>query len=150
MQVGSGDIAMKSIRSLMIALAVAALAACASQPEKPNQRLLDYQASSGAPVNSFRYFSLWSWEALDRTHLSIYTRGNEAYLLTVDGGCQNLEWVNAIGLTSRMHEVTARFDKVLTGQMVPCTIMEIRPVDVGKLKAEEKLQKERKIEEKER
>lgn len=141
---------MKSVRSLMIALAVAVLAACASQPEKPNQRLLDYQAASGAPVNSFRYFSLWSWEALDRTHLAVYTRGNEAYLMTVDGGCQNLDFVNAIGLTSRMHEVNVRFDKVLTGEMVPCTIMEIRPVDVQKLKAEEKLQKERKIEEKER
>ena len=141
---------MKSVRPLIIALAVAALAACATQPEKPNQRLLDYQAASGTPVNSFRYFSLWSWEALDRTHLAIYTRGNEAYLLTVDGACQNLEWVNAIGLTSRMHEVTRGFDKVLTGQMVPCTVLEIRPVDVRKLKAEEKLQKERKIEEKER
>ena len=141
---------MKFARLLMITLAVAALAACASQPDKPNQRLLDYQAASGAPVNSFRYFSLWSWEALDRTHLAVYTRGNEAYLLNVDGGCQNLEFVTAIGLTSRMHEVTALFDKVLTGQMVPCTVMEIRPVDVQKLKAEEKLQKERKIEEKER
>ena len=141
---------MKYFRPLMMAVALMALAACATQPEKPSQRLLDYQAASGAQVNSFHYFSLWSWEALDRTHLAVYTRGNEAYLLTLDGGCQNLEFVTAIGLTSRMHEVTSRFDKVLTGQMVPCTIMEIRPVDVNKLKAEEKLQKERKIEEKER
>ncbi|HEX7813893.1 DUF6491 family protein [Dyella sp.] len=143
---------MKYVRSCIIVFIAAALAACATGPEKPNQRLLDYQAAAGAPVNSFRFFNLWSWEALDRSHLAVYTRGQEAYLLTVDGGggCQNLEWANAIGLTSRMHEVNARLDKVLVGGPGPCFIMEIRPVDVGKLRAEEKLQKQRKIEEKER
>jgi hypothetical protein len=141
---------MKLIRSLTIVLTVAALGACAAaQPEKPSQRLLDYQAAAGEPVNSFRYFSLWSWEALDRTHLAIYTRGNQAYLLTVDGGCQNLAWVNTIAITSHTNEVSARFDKVLTGRFVPCLILEIRPVDLGKLKAEERLQKERAIQVKE-
>ncbi|HEY9130308.1 MAG TPA: DUF6491 family protein [Dyella sp.] len=141
---------MKYLRSMLVALVVAALAACASAPDKPSHRLLAYEAASGAPVNSFRYFSLWSWEPLDRDRLAIYTRGNEAYLLTVDGGCRNLLFATAIGLTSLMHEVTIRFDKVLAGGNYPCTIMEIRPVDVQKLKAEERLQKERKIDEKER
>lgn len=140
---------MKHARPLWLATFVAALAACATGPQKPDQHLLDYQAAAGKSVPSFRYFTLWSWEPLDRNHLAVYTRSDEAYLLELDGGCQNLEFANAIGLTARMHEVTARFDKVLAGEF-PCTIMQIQPIDVKQLRAEEKAQRQRKIEEKER
>jgi hypothetical protein len=141
---------MKSVRLLMLALAVAAPVTYASQPGKSDQRLLDYQVASGAPADSFRYASFWSWEGLDHTHLAVYTRGDEAYLLTVDSGCGNLALVNSIFVTSRKQEVTAHLDRVLPEHMIPCTITEIRPVNLSKLKADEKVQKMRKIEDRER
>ena len=91
----------------------------------------------GPDQRSFRFYNdLWSWEPLGRDLLVVYTRPNQAWLLTV-GGCTDLEFTNAIGLTSNMHEVSVGFDKVLTGRHdFPCTITRIRPVDVAHLKAQ--------------
>jgi hypothetical protein len=62
------------------------------------------------------------------------------------GGCINLEYTNAIGLTSNLHQVSVGFDKVLTGwRDFPCTITDIRPVNVKQLKATQA--ERRKIEE---
>ena len=126
----------------------AALAACSSWPsaEHAAQRRADYEAAAGPSQRSFRFFNnLWSWEPLGKDLLAVYTRPNEAWLLTV-GGCINLEYTNAIGLTSNLHEVSVGFDKVLTGRRdFPCTITDIRPVNVKQLKATQA--ERRKIEE---
>jgi hypothetical protein len=85
-------------------------------------------------VNSFHYFSLWSWEPLSDNALAVYTRPNEAWLLDLDGKCRNLEFTNHIGLTSSASEVSAKFDRVITGPAdAPCFIKQIRPVDLTKL-----------------
>lgn len=128
---------MKHLRPwLSVAGLLALLAGCSSVPyaQRASQRQAAYAAAAGAPVRSFRFFSLYSWEPLGRDQLAVYTRPNEAWLLDV-GGCTDLEFTNAIGLTSNLHEVSVRFDKVLTGRRdFPCTIERIRPVDVAKLK----------------
>ena len=134
---------------LSIALALAGLlAACSSVPyaQRQQRRQAAYLAAAGAPVRNFRFFSpMWSWEPLDDTQLVVYTRPNKAWLLDVDGGCQNLEFTSAIGLTSNLDEVSVNFDKVLTGHRdFPCTITRIRPVDVARLKIEQA--KQRKVE----
>ncbi|KRF01925.1 hypothetical protein ASG87_10490 [Frateuria sp. Soil773] len=116
---------------------LALLAACSGVPraQQDSQRQAAYAAAAGAPVRSFRFFTLYSWEPLGRDRLAVYTRPNEAWLLDV-GGCTDLEFTQAIGLTSNLHEVSVGFDKVLTGRRdFPCTIRQIRPVDVAKLKA---------------
>ena len=72
------------------ALALAALTAgCSSVPyaQRVQQRQAAYAAAAGAPVRSFNYFSLYSWEPLSDTELAVYTRPNQAYLLDL-GGCQ--------------------------------------------------------------
>ena len=116
----------------------AALAACSSVPraEREAQRRADYEAAAGPSQRSFRYFgNLWSWEPLGKDLLVIYTRPSEAWLLTVSG-CTDLEYTNAIGLTSSFRQVSVGFDKVLTGRRdFPCTITGIRPVNVKQLKA---------------
>lgn len=135
--------------ALAVALAlVGLLAACSSVPyaQRQQQRQAAYLAATGAPVRSFRFFSpIWSWEPLSDTQLVVYTRPNKAWLLDLDGGCQNLAFTNAIGLTSNLDEVSVNFDKVLTGRShFPCTITGIRPVDVARLKIEQA--KQRKVE----
>lgn len=93
-----------------------------------------YVTAAGAPVNGFHYFNLWSWEPLSDHTLAVYTRPSEAWLLDLDGKCRNLEFTNHIGLTSSASEVSAKFDRVITGPAdVPCIIKQIRPVDLTKL-----------------
>lgn len=121
------------------------LVACSSVPyaQRQAQRQTEYAAAAGAPVRSFHFFSpLYSWEALSDQQLAVYTRPNQAYLLDVDG-CPNLAFANVIGLTSSIHEVSVRFDRVLTGRnYFPCTITQIRPINVAQLKNAQKAQRQ--------
>lgn len=128
-----------AVKPFLATFAIAALlAGCASVGKQYEARLQArqqaYAAAAGAPVNSFHYVSLWSWEPLGDDQLAVYTRSNEAWLLDLDGKCRNLQFTNHIGLTSSVSEVSARFDRVLTGPGdPPCFIKQIRPVDLGKL-----------------
>ena len=121
-------------------------AGCSSVPyaQRMSERQAAYAAAAGAPVHSFNFFSLYSWEPLSDTELAVYTQPNKAWLLDL-GGCQELLFVNSIGLTSNINQVMVGFDKVLTGRHnFPCTITQIRPVDVKSLKLAQ--QKQRQIE----
>lgn len=137
---------MTTSRFLLAASLVAALGACSSVPyaQRMSERQAAYAAAAGAPVRSFHFFSLYSWEPLSDTELAVYTQPNKAWLLDL-GGCQELLFVNSIGLTSNLNQVMVGFDKVLTGRRnFPCTITQIRPIDVKSLKLAQ--QKQRQIE----
>lgn len=142
---------MKSMHLLSGLLVAGLLAGCSSVPyaQRQSQRQAQYAAAAGASVRNFRFFSpLYSWEALNDQQLVVYARPNQAWLLDVDG-CPNLTFANAIGLTSSFNEVSVRFDRVLTGPgNFPCTITQIRPVDVSRLRAAQQAQ--RKIDERPR
>jgi hypothetical protein len=112
---------MSAKRLLMGAVLVASLAACSSVPyaQRMSNRQAAYAAAAGEPVRNFRFFELYSWEPLGNSQLAVYTRPNEAWLLTVSGPCPDLDFTNVIGLTSNLHEVSINFDKVLTGRADP-------------------------------
>lgn len=136
---------MSYFRSILVAAAVLLAAACSSVPyaERQAQLVADYTAAAGAPVSSFRFFSLYSWVPLSATQLAVYTQPNQAWLLDVDGGCPSLTYVPSIGITSYLRQVSTNFDKVLTGRDgYPCTITRIRPLDVGRIKAAQKTRRE--------
>jgi hypothetical protein len=136
--------AMSMIRVLLATTLAALLAACASAPyaQRTSERQAAYAAAAGAPVRQFRFFTLYSWEPLSDNQLAVYTRPNEAWLLDLGGGCQDLAFVGSIGLTSNINQVMVGFDKVLTGRRnFPCTISQIRPVDVKSLKAAQQQQR---------
>lgn len=127
---------------MVVALAVA-LGACSSVPyaERTAQRQVAYEAAAGAPVRSFHFYNLYSWEPLGNNQVAIYTQANRAWLLDVSP-CQNLGFTNAIGLTSFGGSVSMNFDKVLVGRgFPPCFITKIRPIDVAKLKLEQEAQR---------
>ena len=135
---------MSMIRILLATTLAAMLAACASAPyaQRTSERQAAYAAAAGAPVRNFRFFSLYSWEPLSDSQLAVYTRPNEAWLLDLGGDCQDLAFVNSIGLTSNLNQVMVGFDRVLTGRgNFPCTISQIRPVDVKSLKAVQQQQR---------
>ncbi|HUA79902.1 MAG TPA: DUF6491 family protein [Dyella sp.] len=131
---------------LVLALIGALLAACSSVPyaQRMQQRQQAYSAAAGAPVRSFRLImgqQIYSWEPLSDSQLVVYTLPNKAYLLDL-WPCSNLTFTNAIGLTSFASTVQSGFDKVLTGRpYVPCTIKQIRPVNLAQLKLEQESQR---------
>jgi hypothetical protein len=113
------------------------LAACSDVPvaQRDSQRQAAYDAAAGAPVDHFNFFDLYSWEPLGVNQVAVYTRPNQAWLLSLYGPCPNLPFATFIGLTSSLHQVSINFDRVLTGRgEVPCTIAKIQPVDLTKLK----------------
>jgi hypothetical protein len=131
-------------RMAWCAMLTIVLAGCSDIPfaQRESQRQAAYAAAAGAPVRSFRFFNLYSWEPLGNGRLAIYTKANEAWLIDLGGGCPNLDFANAIGLTSNLNQVMVGFDKVLTGRdTYPCTITGIRPVDVKRLKLEQEAQR---------
>lgn len=119
------------------------LAACASAPasDKTAHRAAAYAEAAGAPVRSFRNFQLYSWEPVSSTQLALYTRPNEAWLIDTTGPCPDIMYATSITITSNMSNVQTMFDKIIpssaTGMPMPCTIGQIRPIDLAKLKAVE-------------
>lgn len=122
-----------------------AVAACAGAPQ--TQRLAErqaaYAAAAGAPVSSFRFFQpLWSWEDLGTDQVVIYTRPQHAWLLDVPG-CNELPFANQLAITSNLDQVSINFDRVFVGHAgYPCTIRQIRPVDMVRLKAVQQQQRQ--------
>lgn len=134
-------------RALLPVLLVASAASCASHPAQDHSaKLAMYRSHAGAPVRSFHFFgTLDSWTPLGDRAVAVWTRPSEAWLLDLDGPCNDLEYTPAIGLTSSAGTVSARFDKVLVrntgGINLPCIIQSIRPLDVAALKAAEREQR---------
>ncbi len=125
-------------------LGAALLAGCASSGLKGEDKYALYAVHAGAPVNSFNYNgSINSWTSLGDSAIAVWTRPSEAWLLDLSGPCPDLPYTTAIGVTSTMNRVSARFDKVLVGNrgagiQIPCHIQQIRPLDVKMIRAAEK------------
>jgi hypothetical protein len=132
-------------RSAILALLLAPmLAACATdRAQRDASQLALYRAHAGEPVRSFHFFGhIDSWTPLGDRAVAVWTRPTEAWLLELDGPCNDLEYTPVIGLTSSSGTVSSRFDKVLVkdtgGIQLPCFIRTIRPLDVAALKAAER------------
>ncbi|MFL6588205.1 MAG: DUF6491 family protein [Luteimonas sp.] len=127
-----------------LCVATSVLAACASTSSMTDaEKYALNDAHAGAPVDHFRYLgSINGWTPLGDEALIVWTRPSEAWLLDLSGTCQDLRSTPAIGLTSSMGRVNARFDKVLVRSRgsisMPCHIRQIRPLDVKAVRAAEK------------
>ena len=86
--------------------------------------------------------SIAGWTPLGDSALALWTRPNQAYLLELQGRCQDLDFAQAISVTNQMGSVHRRFDKVIVlGQQsikIPCFIDRILPLDVKALKQAQK------------
>jgi hypothetical protein len=115
-------------------LAATLFAGCATAPK------LDYTDYAGEPVKSFYMSNFDGWSAVSKDQLVVWSGMNKAYLLTVTGYCPDLQFANAIAVTSTGNTVD-RFEKVIVGRD-RCLINEIRPLDTKQLKADRKLLRE--------
>jgi hypothetical protein len=133
--IGSLEPSMRLSYRLLLTVVALLLAACASPgpAARMASRLAQVEALAGAPVESFHFWHLDSWESLGRRHLLVHTRINEGWLLQVDEPCPGLEFAVGIGLSSTSNRVYSRFDSVLFDRQ-RCRIADIRPVDIKALR----------------
>mgnify|MGYP001203527162 FL=1 len=130
---------MKILFALLALLA--ATVASAQTREKQERALNQYLPYAGEPVDRFQFWELLRWELVGEYKVVVWPRLNEAYLLTVDAPCNDLEWKDAISVTSTVHVVSRRFDSVVVGHD-KCRINEIRPIDYKKYLADRKQARE--------
>ena len=117
-----------------------ATSASAQTREVQQERLSAYLPYAGEPVDRFQFWDLQRWELVGEYKVVVWPQLNEAYLLTVDPPCNDLEWTQKVGLSSTAHVVSKRFDSVMTGKD-KCRINEIRPIDYKKYLADRKAAK---------
>src|SRR5690349_2063271 len=116
------------------AVCTALFAGCATNPK------LDYTDYAGEPVKSFYMSHFDGWSAVSKDQLVVWTDINKAYLLDVTGYCPDLQYANAIAVTSTANTVD-KFEKVIVGKD-RCFINTIRPVDLKQMKADRKLMRQ--------
>jgi Family of unknown function (DUF6491) len=91
--------------------------------------LARFEKYAGAPVENFTMWSMYKWQGLGPDTLAVWTKVNEAYLLTVAQPCIHLEDARGIIVTSQMsHQVNRRLDYVNFASQ-HCQIVAIRPLD---------------------
>ena len=121
---------------ITVLTAALALGACAGIPQRKSdqEQLERYLQYAGEPVDSVSYLGGYdSWRALGRDQLVIWTGVNDAYLLSVSGGCFDLPFANRIGIKTR-GPTLGRGDSVIVGRGQRCLITEVRPIDYRKMK----------------
>jgi len=116
------------------AVCTAALAGCATAPK------LDYTDYAGEPVKSFYMNNFDGWSTVSKDQIVVWTGLNKAYLITINGYCPDLQFANAIAVTSTGNTVD-KFEKVIVGRD-RCFIKEIRPLDTKQMKEDRKLLRE--------
>lgn len=127
---------------LVAATVLFACGACAST--KPARANVDYSKLAGEPVESMYYTRLIGWHAVDTRRpvadqLIVQTTTKRAYLLSLYGPCQDLDFSLVIGLTHFAHRVSAGFDHVIVSKHSRCRIKTIQPIDVKAMRAAQKL-----------
>jgi hypothetical protein len=112
-----------------LCLSVIAVSAIADTPATEAVNLARVEKYAGAPVEGFTMWSMYKWQGLGPEKLAVWTKINEAYLLTVEQPCIRLQDARGIRVTSQMsHQVNRRLDFVNFGSQ-HCQITEIRPID---------------------
>jgi hypothetical protein len=126
------------------------LGACASNSQSPagsgtpaqQQALIRYTAYAGPPLPYFAWLGrFWSWEALSKDQLVVWTTANEAYLLKIWPPCDLRFAGIGIGISSTANTIYAHTDSVVirsgTAGPLTCPIDSIRKIDVQRMRAVE-------------
>jgi len=134
---------MKAACRFAIATLVAGVS-LAAFPQSPKQRdaenLARFQRYASPPQESMHYFRIDKFQYLGRNAqgedaIALWTGVNRVYLLALESPCINLEYANAIALTSTSGNVNARMDYVKYDHGRQCRIETIQNVDYKAVRA---------------
>lgn len=125
---------MRYFMALVLAALVAVVGeARADTPETQQKHLDEYAPYLMAPVDEFRFWSLYKWQLVGPDKVVVWSTIKEAYLLTVEEPCTQLQWTKNIGVTSQAsHKVLRRMDAVIAGND-RCRIVQIQPIDYARM-----------------
>jgi hypothetical protein len=129
---------MKNLTAIILAAVL--VSACATTGDggierSRGERLLDkYEPYLEEPVNSFTALRHDSWQPISRTQLVLWTTINDAYLLTVDNTCPELQFAQTVGVTSTTSSISTLDSVLVRGYR--CQIRQIQPIDVRRMKAD--------------
>ena len=111
-------------------------APASAQRAKEEARLALYQAAAGAPVSSINNvgIGMQNWDTIDGSHIVYMLSPNRQYLMTLGGTC--MDWASGpvVGITSDMGRISVNFDSVRVSGGLSCSIQQIQPLDMEKLK----------------
>jgi hypothetical protein len=126
---------------ILVILAALLASACAGGLRRDtSDEKLSYLDYAGDPIKGFTSFRLQSWQPLSRNQLVLWAGVNEAYLVTIWDGCQDLLFAEAIHVSSTGSQIST-FEHVNVGRD-RCQISEIRPINVRQMKADRAADKE--------
>ena len=104
-------------------------AASADTHEHQVEELARFKEFAGAPVDQFRMLDVFQTQIVGDRNVVVWPLINQAFLITVEKPCANLEWAHGFAVTQETSmTVTKQFDFVKFGSQ-KCKITEIRPVD---------------------
>ncbi|MFO1426174.1 MAG: DUF6491 family protein [Steroidobacteraceae bacterium] len=125
---------MRRIATLAL-LVVPALAACATEfARKPGEDGRGYADYAGAPVDRVVAWDIDGWAPVSRDSLVVWTRPGEAYLVKVWNSCQDLQFVEHVGISTTNRSLS-KFEHVRVGRQ-RCPIETIRPIDLKQMQAD--------------
>lgn len=121
-------------RVIALLLTASLAAGCSAGLQRQDGGKLNYLDYAGEPVDRFTATRISGWTPVSRNQLVVWVGTNQAWLLKIWDGCDDLQFSNVLGVTQTSMSVT-RFDKVRVGRE-RCPIEEIRPIDVRHLKSD--------------
>jgi hypothetical protein len=139
----------ENLLKLVAAVGFVLLASCASSTHQSDQeRRAQFAAYAGPPIQQFTWLGhFYSWDALSKDQLVVFTTPSDAYLLKVWPNCDlrfasNSRGDETIGVTSTSGTVSAGLDSVIENSSAVghqrCPISEIRKVDYRRMRADER------------
>ncbi len=125
----------RPIAGLLCGALLLAGGAQADTPETQARNLERFTPYLQEPVEQFKFWSMYKWQLVGPDKVVVWTTPNDAYLLTVETPCTQLQWSSNLAVTSQAsHTVTRRMDAVLADDD-RCRIAEIRPVDYRRMES---------------
>jgi len=127
---------------VFVLIALMAMPALASERkqsmmEKMQARKAFVTQFAAEPKASVSFLRQYDFEPLGQHSLLLYESMSRAYLVEIEDFCTDLPWVMAIGIDTKTSNLNAKFDSIRVRDR-SCRILEIRPVDVKAMKAEQK------------
>lgn len=123
------------LKAIVVASSTFFLFACASLRAEP----VNYANYAGPPIHELRYSgTLYRWEEIDEKSIVVWTKPNEALLLTLRANCPTLRMAKAVLIDNRggaRGRIVAGDSDLVAGG-IGCRIDAIQPIDTARMKKE--------------